>query len=48
LFEPNWDVYLELLQPLLDVLKEQIDVAKKENGNPNAPIKKKSRFDLDY
>jgi len=48
LLEPNWDVYLELLQLLLDVLEEKIDVAKKKNNNPDALMKKKSKFDLHY
>jgi hypothetical protein len=32
----------------LDVLEEKTNVAKKENNNPDVPIKKKSKLNLDY
>jgi hypothetical protein len=48
LLEPDLDVYLELLQLLLDVLEEQTNPVEEENNNPNVLVQKKSRLDLDY
>jgi hypothetical protein len=38
ILELDLDVYVELLQPLLDVLKEQTNLAKEENSDPNALV----------
>jgi hypothetical protein len=47
LVEPNFDVYLELLQPLLDICEEQTNPAKEENSDPDEPMQKKSKFTFD-
>jgi len=41
------DVYLELLQLLLDVFKEQTDDAEEANNDPDVLVKMKSRLDFD-
>jgi hypothetical protein len=47
LFELDQDVYLELLQPLLDVIEEQTNAMEEEKNDPNALVQKKYRFNLD-
>ncbi len=47
LLELDQDVYLELLQPLLDVLEEQTNAAKEENSDLDALVQKKPRFNFD-
>jgi hypothetical protein len=48
LLKPLYDVYLELLQPLLDVIKEQTNVAEEENSELHVLVSKKFKFDIDY
>lgn len=48
MLKPNLDVYLELLQLLLDVLEEQTNLVEEENNNSDVLVQKKSRLDLDY
>lgn len=47
LLELDLDVYLELLQPLLDEFEEQTNPMEEENSDPDVPMQKKSRFNLD-
>jgi hypothetical protein len=47
LLKPNYDVYLKLLQLLLDVIEEQTDVAKEENNDSDTLAQKKSKFGID-
>ncbi len=47
MFELDHDVYLELLQPLLNVIQEQTNVVEEENNDMDAHVQKKFRFDLD-
>ncbi len=47
LFELDQDVYLELLQSLLDVIEEQTNAMEEEKNDPNALVQKKYRFNLD-
>jgi hypothetical protein len=46
LLEPDHDVYLKLLQPLLNVIQEQANIVE-ENNDLDAHVLKKSRLDID-
>jgi hypothetical protein len=46
LLELDLDVYVKLLQLLLDVLEEQTNPTEKANSDPNVLVQKKFRFDL--
>ncbi len=39
-------MYVELLQPLLDVLEEQTNLVEEENSDPNVLVQKKSKLDF--
>jgi hypothetical protein len=47
LLEPNLDVYVELLQPLLDVLEEQTNPAEEENSDLDVLMQKKANLNFD-
>jgi hypothetical protein len=47
LLEPDQDVYLEVLQPLLDVLEVQINVAEEENNDQDVHVQNISKFNID-
>jgi hypothetical protein len=47
LLELDWDVYLELLQSLLDVLEEQTGATEEENNDLDVLVKKKFKLDFD-
>jgi hypothetical protein len=47
LLELDRDIYLELLQPLLDVIQEQTNVVEEENNDLDVPVQKKFRLNFD-
>ncbi len=46
LFELDRDVYLKLLQSLLNVFEEQIDATKEDNNDLDVLVKKKFKLDF--
>jgi len=47
LLELDLDVYVELLQPFLDVLEKQTGLVEEENSDSNATMQNKSKLGLD-
>jgi hypothetical protein len=45
MIEFNHDIFVELLQPLMEDVEVNIDVMEEDNTNPYAPVQKESKVD---